>query len=169
VAVCPGRPRARSRTPPNNAVREAGSPTRAGLRMSSQENIRIVRQAHKAFNRPALGVFEMDILYRHASPDFAVDWSRSHGPEAGIYRGEAATRRLWETFFEAFDRVVVEPLDFIDGGESVVVPHHLRAVGRSGIEVEAHSAVVYTVRNGRIVEMRLYRQTGEAMKAVGLE
>jgi ketosteroid isomerase-like protein len=42
-------------------------------------------------------------------------------------------------------------------------------VGRSGIEVEAHAAVVYTVRNGRIVEMRLYRQTGEAMKAVGLE
>ena len=65
--------------------------------------------------------------------------------------------------------MVVEPLDFIDHGEWVLVPHHMRAVGRSGIEVDARSSAVFTVRNGRIAEMRLYRQIGEAMKAVGLE
>jgi ketosteroid isomerase-like protein len=35
--------------------------------------------------------------------------------------------------------------------------------------VDAHSTVVLTFRNGRIIEMRLYRQLAEALKAVGLE
>jgi ketosteroid isomerase-like protein len=134
----------------------------------SQENVEIVRQAHEAFNRPDLGVFDLDALYRLAAPDLVVDWSRSDGLEAGIYRGEAATRRFWNTFFEAFEWVVVEPLEFIERGESVVVPHHFHARGRQGVEVDAYSTVVVTVRDGRIVEMRLYRQTAEALKAVGV-
>jgi len=65
--------------------------------------------------------------------------------------------------------VVVEPLEFIEHGESVVIPHHLHAWGRDGLEVDAHSTVVLTIRDGRIIEMRLYRQLAEALKAVGLE
>jgi ketosteroid isomerase-like protein len=135
----------------------------------SQENVEIVRQAHAAFNRPDLGVFDLDAFYRLADPDLVVDWSRSGGLEAGIYRGETASRRFWSTFFEAFDRVVVEPLEFIEHGDSVVVPHHLHAWGRDGLEVDAHSTVVLTIRDGRITEMRLYRQVTEALEAVGLE
>jgi ketosteroid isomerase-like protein len=135
----------------------------------SQENVEVVRQAHEAFNRPDLGVFDLDAFYRLADPDLVVDWSRSNGLEAGIYRGEAATRRFWNTFFEAFERVVVEPLEFIEHGESVVVPHHFHAWGREGIEVEAHSTVVFNVRDGRIIELRLYRQTAEALRTAGLE
>jgi ketosteroid isomerase-like protein len=134
----------------------------------SQENVELVRAGFEAFNRPDLGVFDLDALYRLADPDLVVDWSRSNGLEAGIYRGEAATRRFWNTFFEAFERVVVEPLEFIEHGESVVVPHHLHAWGRQGLEVDAHSTVVFAVRDGRITEMRLYRQKAEALKAVGL-
>ena len=132
------------------------------------QNVEIARQAAEAFNRPDLGVFDLDAFYRLADPDLVVDWSRSGGLEAGIYRGEAATRRFWNTFFEAFERVVVEPLEFIEHGESVVIPHHFHAWGRQGVEVDAHSTVVATVREGRIIEMRLYRQTAEALKAVGV-
>jgi len=134
----------------------------------SQENVEIARQAHEAFNRPDLGVFDLDAFYRLADPDLVVDWSRSAGLEAGIYRGEAASRRLWSTFFEAFERVVVEPLEFIEHGESVVIPHHLHAWGRDGLAVDAHSTVVLTIRDGRIVEMRLYRQVAEALADLGL-
>ncbi len=128
--------------------------------------VEIVRRAHEAFNRPD-GLFDLDALYREADPELVVDWSRSAGLEAGIYRGEAATRRFWSTFFEAFERVTVEPLEFIGCGESVVVPHHFRAWGRQGVEVDAHSAVVFTVREGRLVEMRLYRDTEDAIDSVG--
>jgi ketosteroid isomerase-like protein len=132
------------------------------------ENVDIVRQAHEAFNRPDLGAFDIDALYRRGDPDLVVDWSRSGGLEAGVYQGEAAVRRFADTFSEAFEHVVAEPLDFIERGEYVVVPHHLRALGRAGIKVEARSATVFTVREGRIVEVRLYRETAEALKAVGL-
>jgi hypothetical protein len=47
-------------------------------------------------------------------------------------------------------------------------PTSLRAWGRSGVEVKARSVVVFTVSEGRIIEMRLYRQKEEALKAVGL-
>jgi ketosteroid isomerase-like protein len=133
----------------------------------SQENVEIARQAHEAFNRPD-GVFDLDGFHRLTDPDLVVDWSRSAGLEAGIYKGEAASRRFWSTFFQAFERVVVEPLEFIEHGESVVVPHHLRAWGRDGVKVEARSTVVLTFRDGRITEVRLYRQAAEALEAVGL-
>jgi ketosteroid isomerase-like protein len=132
----------------------------------SHENVELARQAHEAFNRPDLGVFDLDAFYRLAAPDLVVDWSRSGGLEAGVYRGEASSRRFWSTFFEAFESVVVEPLEFIERGESVVIPHHLHARGRDGLEVDAHSTVVLTFRDGRIVEMRLYRQTEDALEAV---
>src|ERR1700730_5865532 len=134
----------------------------------SQENVELARQAHEAFNRPDLGVFDLDAFYLLADPDLVVDWSRSDGLEAGIYRGEDATRRFWNTFFEAFERVVVEPLEVIEHGESVVIPHPLHGWGLAGVRVDAHSTVVRTVRDGRIIELRLYRQTAEALEAVGL-
>jgi ketosteroid isomerase-like protein len=99
----------------------------AGLEPSCQ-NVEVVRKAHEAFSNPGRGAFDVDTLYRYyADHDLVVDWSRSEGLEAGIYRGEAATRRFWSTFFDAFDRVVVEPLEYIAHGHSVVVPHELRA------------------------------------------
>jgi ketosteroid isomerase-like protein len=134
----------------------------------SRENVEIVRRAHEAFSHPGPDGFDLDALYRYTGPALVVDWSRSNGLEAGIYRGEAETRRLWDTFFEVFDRVVVEPLEFIEHGEHVVVPHHLRASGRDGLAVDARAVVVFTLRNERIVEMRLYQARGEAFKAVGL-
>ncbi len=135
----------------------------------SQENVEIARRAHEAFDRPDIHAFDLEVFYRYANPDMVLDWSRSHGLEAGIYRGEAATRRFWNTFFEAFDDVVAEPLDFIDRGDHVVVPHHLRASGRSGIQVEAYSVLIFTIRDGLIVELRLYRETKEALEALELE
>jgi ketosteroid isomerase-like protein len=135
----------------------------------SQANVEIARRAHEAFRLAGPDGFDLDAFYPHAGPDLVVDWSRSDGLEAGIYRGEAETRRLWGTFFEVFDRVTVEPLEFIEHGEHVVVPHHLRALGRDGLAVDARAAVVFTLRDERIVEMRLYQARGEALEAVGLE
>jgi ketosteroid isomerase-like protein len=135
----------------------------------SQENVEIARQAHEAFSHPRLDGFDLDRFYRYADPDLVIDWSRSDGVEAGIYGGEAETRRFWSTFFEVFDRVVVEPLEFIEHGDQVVVPHHLHASGRDGLTVDARAVVVLTFSEGRIVELRLYQERAEALKAVGLE
>lgn len=74
----------------------------------SQENVEVVKRAIDAFNRR-----DLDAAVRYTHPDVEVDWSRSQGVEAGIYRGREMTRRFWSTFLELFDRVVVVPEEFI--------------------------------------------------------
>ena len=105
----------------------------------SQENVEMVRRAIDAFNQR-----DLEAATRDNDPEVEVDWSRSRGVEAGIYRDE-----------------------FIQWGEQVVVPNRARFRGRDGVEVEAHSALVVTIRNGRILGWRLFQERAEAFEAVG--
>jgi uncharacterized protein len=129
----------------------------------SQENVEIVRRAMEAFSRR-----DLDAATREADPDVEVDWSRSRGVEAGIYRGREATRGFWSTFLETWDRIAVVPEEFIEHGDLVVVSDRTRLWGRDGIEVEARNVCVVRLRDGRIVHWRLFRDRAEALKAVGL-
>jgi len=129
----------------------------------SQENVEIVRRAMDAFNR-----HDLDGAMRDTDPEVEVDWSRSIGVEAGIYRGREAARGFWRTWFDMFERVVVSPDEFIECDEHVVVPNTAHLWGRDGVKVEAHSVSVVTLRNGRILEWRLYQKRAEALEAVGL-
>jgi ketosteroid isomerase-like protein len=43
-----------------------------------------------------------------------------------------------------------------------------RMTGRGGIEVQAKSATVLTLRDGRMVRWTMYQDRAEALKAVGL-
>jgi ketosteroid isomerase-like protein len=127
----------------------------------SRENVEIVRQAIDAFNDRDLNRAKLD-------PRVVVDWSRSQGVEAGVYRGPRAARAFWETFHEIFDRVRVIPDQFVESGDQVFVPNLTRFRGRDGITVEAYSASVVTVRGGLILEWRLYRDRAEALNSLGL-
>ena len=100
----------------------------------SQENVEVVLRAIGAFNRRDLAT-----ATRETVPDVEVDWSRSSGVEAGVYRGRAATRQFWSTFLDAVDRIVVTPEEVISHGENVVVVDRSRLCGRDGVEVEAHN------------------------------
>jgi ketosteroid isomerase-like protein len=130
----------------------------------SQENVDVVRRAMEAYNRR-----DLDGVMRDTAPDVEVDWSRSTGVEAGIYRGRASSRRFWNTFLETFERIVVVPEEFVEHGDYVIVPNRARLQGRDGIEVEATSASVVRLRDERIVEWRLFQTRAEALKAVGLQ
>jgi ketosteroid isomerase-like protein len=129
----------------------------------SQENVEVVRRAIDAFNRR-----DLDAAIWDNDPDVEVDWSRSRGVEAGVYRGQEATRVFWNTFLDMFERVVVSPDEFIESGEHVLVPNLTRLWGRDGVAVEAHSVSVVTLRDGRILRWRLYQERAEALAAVGL-
>jgi ketosteroid isomerase-like protein len=129
----------------------------------SQENVEVVRRTIDAFNQR-----DVDGMVRDWHSEIEVDWSRSRGPEAGIYHGQEAVLGFWTTFFEMFDRGTVSPDEFIECGEHIVVPNRTHFRGRDHVTVQAQSAVVATVRNGRIVKWRLYQETAEALEAVGL-
>src|SRR5688572_18120012 len=129
----------------------------------SKENVDIVRRTIDAFNQR-----DVDEMVRDWDPEIEVDWSRSRGPEAGIYRGQEAALGLWTTFFEMFDRGTVSPDEFIECGQHVVVPNRTHFRGRDHVTVQAQSAVVATFQHGRIVKWRLYQERAEALEAVGL-
>jgi ketosteroid isomerase-like protein len=129
----------------------------------SQENVEIVRRVFEALIQR-----DLDAVVQPYAPEVVVDWSRSPGVEAGVYHGHEGARRLVQSFFDAWDRITLAPEEFIEHGEYVVVPNRARFWGRDGIEVEARGVFVHTLRNGRIVELRLYRDRAEALRAVGL-
>ena len=129
----------------------------------SQENVELVRAYFEGWDAR-----DLDAVLKLCDPEIEVDWSRSRGLEAGVYRGREAVRGFWRTFLEAFDRITLFPDEFIECGEHVVVPNRAHLTGRDGVEVEARSVLVWTFRNGRIVEHRLYQERAEALEAVGL-
>jgi ketosteroid isomerase-like protein len=129
----------------------------------SQENVEVVRRAIEAFNRG-----DLDGFARDADPEIEVDWSRSRGLEAGVYRGDGAAQRFVKTFFDAFEEVTVIPEELIEVGDHVVIANRARLRGRDGIEVQARSGQVVTLRAGRIVRWTLYQEKAEALEAVGL-
>ena len=72
-------------------------------------------------------------------------------------------------FLESWQSVRIEPHEFIQEGEHVVVPTTEHFVGRDGIGVQARNAWTFTIRDGMIVRGCLYQDKQEAIKAVGLE
>ena len=130
----------------------------------SQENVEIVRRSLEAFARR-----DVEALRSLNDPGMELDWSESKGWLAGIYRGFDEALRFYEGYFQAFEATVIEPDRFIETGESVVVPNVVQQRGRDGIEVSARGTFVFTLRDHKIIRIRLYQETDDALKAVGLE
>ena len=74
-----------------------------------------------------------------------------------------------ENAAEGFASDRVEAEEIVDAGDRVVVMVHHSGRGRtSGIEVDQRYAMVWTVRDGRVMRMDLYPTRAEALEAVGL-
>lgn len=107
------------------------------------------------------------------------DWTAQHEevevhdhdiPDAGEYRGHAGVRRwLFEDWTAAWSEFSLEPQEYIDAGESVVVVFRLKATGRgSGVAVERLDAMVLKLRDGQIVRYDYYNNREQALQAAGL-
>ena len=128
----------------------------------SQENVEIVKAWYDAWNRE-----HWDAMVKDAAPGFELDFSRSDGPFAGVF-GLDQIRRAWEEFREAWESARLEPHEFIEAGDLVVVPLTQHGKGREGIELTARLTFVWTIRNGAIERITLYQEREEALEAVGL-
>ena len=90
--------------------------------------------------------------------------------DAGEYRGRAGFGRWIEDWEAAWSESAVEPQEFIDAGERVVVFILQKTTGQgSGLALEREDAMVFEVRNGKTVRLDYYNDRAEALKAVGLE
>ena len=128
----------------------------------SQENVAIVKAAYDAYNRE-----DWDAAYKDAAPGLEVDFSRSVGPWRGVY-GLDQIRRFVEEFRETWESARMEPHEFIEAGDLVVMHSTMHVKGRGGIEVVSRAASVWTIRNGAIERFTMYQDRQDALEAVGL-
>lgn len=125
----------------------------------SHENVEIVRAGLEAANRR-----DWDGVLNNTTPDFEFDLSRGVGPVSGVYRRNQA-KELWADFFALWESYRIEPHEFIEVGEHVVVPWMFSATGRDGIEVEAQVTWTFTVREGKVARMVYFPTQKEALEA----
>ena len=131
----------------------------------SQENVEIVRAAFEAF-------IEGDQEKTAQLVDPALEF---HGTVGGLQEGQVAhgQSEIDQTFesedLEAWEERRLEPEEFIDAGDDVVVLLHEYRRGKgSGVELETETAVVVTVSGGRVVRIQGYMDRGAALEAAGL-
>jgi len=135
----------------------------------SEESVEIVRRVYDvAAHRDAETVLA---LY---DPEVELDVSRlavhgAPGGVGGVYHGHKGLRSLFGDWHEAYGKIQYDYDELIDAGEQVisVVTRHAR--GRaSGAEVEQPFALVWTLREGKVVRVVWFLTREEALEAAGL-
>jgi ketosteroid isomerase-like protein len=128
----------------------------------SQENVEIVRAAVDAYNRR-----DWNSVLKDAGPDFELDFSHAVGPNRGVF-GLDQTRGIMDEITEHWESLRIEPHEFMEADEHVVVPWTLHTAGRDGIEVQARTTWVWTIRDGAITRITMDQQREDALEAAGL-
>ena len=128
----------------------------------SEENIEVVRRGYEYYNRtgePDYSVLDREVVWDATNRTF--DPFVYHGHE-GVREAVALTREQWAT-------MRLEPQEFVDAGDSVVVSVRLVGVGKeSGAETTANAAHLWTLRGGKIVRQTSFQTMDEALEAAGL-
>lgn len=126
-------------------------------------NVESLRRGFEAYAR---GGF--DAIRDSFDPE--VEWRTGEDePDVATYRGHDGVKERIDTVFESFTELSLEPERFIVEGDDVVVPVGGRLRGRgSGVEVDFRETWVFTLREGKVTRVREYRDTADALEAVGL-
>jgi len=128
----------------------------------SQENVEVVKANIDAYNRE-----DWDAFFKDRAPGFELDFSRAVGPWRGVF-GPDEARRIVEEYNETWESVRMEPHEFIEAGDLVVMPGTQHLKGRGGIEVVVRSTNVWTIRNGAIERVSMYQEKEDALEDLGL-
>ena len=129
----------------------------------SQQNVKTVEAAIDAINHE-----DWDALVQALADGFELDMSRSQSFRGAAVYGRDQLRGFLVEFAEGWESVRVEPHEFIEVGDLVVVPQTTHATGRDGIEVTSRPTFVWTIRNGTIERVSMYQERQDALEAVGL-
>jgi ketosteroid isomerase-like protein len=142
----------------------------------SQENVEIVRTICTGYAGQDLVAFVRDadpaqlqaLTAAAYDPDVEVVWVDT-SPDSGPYHGHAGAIQALMDWLESFEEFHVEPTEFIDAGDDVVVPNRQYGIGKgSGAEVSMTTAWVCTVKEGKIARVLEYSSKEKALEAAGL-
>jgi ketosteroid isomerase-like protein len=131
----------------------------------SQENVEIVRAAFAAFEDGG-----MEAVLRFCDESIEITQpAQLPGVNPRQY-GHAGVRESFGIWPEQWADFRVEIVRTAEVNERVLVTTIQRGRGKSsGVEVETQFAFLFTLRDGKIVEWRIFMTEGDALNAVGLE
>jgi ketosteroid isomerase-like protein len=130
----------------------------------SSENVEIVRRAYEAFN-----IDDPEAAIALLDPD--VEWTLpAHFPDAETWHGRDRVVEGLRSMASSFDSLNLEVHELIDAGDRVVALVHIQGraavtgLDLSGMGVDGH---IWTLRDGRVVAVRMYGGTGDALAEIG--
>jgi ketosteroid isomerase-like protein len=131
----------------------------------SARNVEIVKAMNEAYM--AGDFFES---LQALDPD--IEWLGTKGglDEHMVCRGHEEVINAFADNLMTWERLTLDYEKYIDAGDQVVVFVHEVARGlESGVEVETDTAVVFRLRDERVVHARGYMDRAEALEAAGLD
>jgi uncharacterized protein len=124
----------------------------------SRSNVELARRAFRAFEQR-----DMNAIEDLCTPDVEFDWSRRL-LDPTVIRGYEGIRRFFEEVDGIFDEIVFEEEEILDLGDEVLVVNTGRFRGRtSGVDVTARGAIVWTIRDAKLVRFRFYQTKEDAL------
>src|SRR5204863_8510593 len=100
----------------------------------SQENVELVRRSYDVINDAYKTGDYLRPIEEVCHPDVVLRTSGMF-PESGEYHGYAGLREFTRNQAEAFEQMSVQPAEFVDAGDQIVVPVRFGGKARhTGIE-----------------------------------
>jgi ketosteroid isomerase-like protein len=99
-----------------------------------------------------------------------ISWRAIEGApdDVGEMHGRDRLRAYYEEFLEAFEGIVMDPIEIADIGEYVMVELHVEARSRAGgVPTEIRFGLLYRLRDGKVAWGREYASRDEAIAAAG--
>jgi ketosteroid isomerase-like protein len=129
----------------------------------TQPMIAALRGAYAAFNRGDIDAAVQPL-------DAEIEWSEPpEFPGGGTYHGRDGAKRYLTQSRAAWAEVHSEPERFIAAGNRIVVFVHARVRAKDSNEwQEVRLADVYTIRDGKAVQMRAFADRQEALRWAGV-
>jgi ketosteroid isomerase-like protein len=129
-----------------------------------QEHVEVIRQVYERIN-----AWDIEGGMHLADPEIELR-TRFTAVAGRPYRGLEGVRQWFADVGETLEEVEQTPTRFIEVDDErtiSVVDFHARGRG-SGVVIEQEIAVIFTIRDGKILTLETYPSVDEALAAAGL-
>lgn len=126
----------------------------------SVENVEIVRTAYDTFQKG-----DLEALSQHFAED--AEWETPDSlPLGGIVRGRGAIMGNFAQIPQYWKEFSVDPEEYIDAGDTIVVRGMQRAAGAGG-SFQSRYLQVFKMKDGKVVRGEFIADTAKAKEALG--
>jgi ketosteroid isomerase-like protein len=138
----------------------------------SEENIEVVRKAFDSVNAFLCGELTSEAFSELVDPQIGWDWhDLPPVPDTPLDpRGGPEVIGFLDQFRSAWVDLAMEPLELTEAPDDrVLASARLSGRGReSGVSIEAHPFGLFTIRDGKVRKIELFRRRADALEAAGL-